>query len=88
MIQSLEHKQLILSNFTQALNDNNPRIRAKAAETLGTLRIEESAQQLVQYLQDQDTSVRFHVAQALGYIRDESVIPQLAHSLNDQDLDR
>jgi hypothetical protein len=76
MIQTLtlEHQQLILDTFCQALTDAEPQVRAKAAESLGRLKIAAALPNLLAQLDDPSPLVRLQVIYALGQISNEHTI--------------
>jgi HEAT repeat protein len=71
-----------LANSIQCLQDVNPAVRAKAAQTLGILGNATVIPALVQGLYDPDRNVRQAAIQALQQIGTESALAALAQELS------
>jgi len=71
------------SGLLLALNDQNSRVRSRAALALGKIGTERALEPLLLALNDQDSYVRWSVAKALGLIGSEKAVPGLLRALND-----
>lgn len=69
--------------LTEALKDNDHRIRVQAALALGVLKDPRAADPLIEALKDQDALVRSQAAASLGLIRDTKAVESLIQSLKD-----
>ncbi len=73
--------------LADALKDERPEVRAKAALALGTLGDEKSVEPLIKLMADvSNPAVRRAAAAALGSLGDEKAIPPLKAALQDKDL--
>jgi HEAT repeat protein len=68
MIKINEYTKIAISSLSKKLDDNHPRIRAKAAESLGEIGLEEAIPGLLKALEDSNEFVRFSAADAIGKI--------------------
>ncbi|MEL7672010.1 TerB N-terminal domain-containing protein [Methanobacterium sp.] len=70
---------IVLKSLLKSLNDENPRVRAKAAESLGKIKDESTATELNKLLKDEDPQVRTNAKDALlsmGMISQENKVPE------------
>mgnify|MGYP003879700779 CR=1 FL=1 len=63
------------------------RIRKKATESLGEMRVKEAVDALIKSLKDENSEVGKAAAYALGRIGDEKAIKPLVEALKDESLD-
>jgi predicted NACHT family NTPase len=74
----------VLNTFSQALTDPEPQVRAKAAESIGQLKIQAAIPNLTAQLNDPSPLVRLSIIYALGQLHAGSAIPQLIPLLLDE----
>lgn len=70
-----------LTQWIEALKDEDPYMRCLAAFTLGKLRDERALPALIEALKDEKSSVRRNAALALGELRDQTAIDPLIEAL-------
>jgi HEAT repeat protein len=68
-----------------ALADDNPAVRAAAAETLGSIGDRRAVEPLVLALKDEDPQARKNAVTALSWIQDPRAVEPLIAVLNDED---
>ena len=66
------------------LNDDDWRVRYRAAETLGLLNAEKAVNNLLSACDDKKDHVRYMAAKALGSIKSQQAVPMLIHLLTDE----
>ncbi|MCB9593617.1 MAG: HEAT repeat domain-containing protein [Sandaracinaceae bacterium] len=67
-----------------ALEDEDPGVRAQAAEAVGRVRLREAVPLLLDWLDDPDADVRAAASRALGSIGEEQAVPRLVRVLGDR----
>ena len=75
-----------LTQWIEALKDEDPYVRCLAAFTLGKLRDERALPALIEALKDKKSSVRRNAALALGELRDQRAIDPLIAALKKESL--
>jgi HEAT repeat protein len=83
MIKINEYAKIVISSLSKKLDDNHPRIRAKAAFALAKIGTETAIPGLLKALEDSNEFVRWNAAFALGEIGLEEAIPALINALSD-----
>jgi len=76
-----------LTQWIEALKDEDPYVRCLAAFTLGKLRDERALPGLIEALKDEKRSVRRNAALALGELRDQTAIDPLIAALKKESLE-
>jgi HEAT repeat protein len=67
--------------LTEALHDEDNKVRGAAAQSLGEIGEKQAVDALIEALNDSDANVRASVATALGKLRDVTAIPHLISML-------
>ncbi|MEW6496650.1 MAG: HEAT repeat domain-containing protein [Cyanobacteriota bacterium] len=75
----------MLERVQKALEDEDSRVRWKAALALGRIGSKRTVQKLIKALNDEDSRVRWQAAVALGRINSTRAIKALIGALNDED---
>ncbi len=73
-----------LPPLIELLDDQDPRVKTLAAETLGKIGDVKALRPLVSYLDDQDVTMRVYVVNALGCIKSASAVKPLIKCLQDE----
>ncbi len=81
--QDDEHRERVVRALETALKDEEPIVRAAAAEALGDLRALEALAPLLVAVEDEDGSVREQAIVALGELRDPRATVRLQRALKD-----
>ena len=87
---SSEDTQTIINALSTQIGDQNPDIRAKAAETLGKVGGESELQILIDHINNENAGVRLNIIQALGNIikrldrlENDSILAHLVNYISD-----
>ncbi len=76
-----------LETLSEALNDEDVRVREAAVRALGKIENESAVDLLIRALTDSSAEIRRRAARALGKIEDAGAVEALGRALNDEDLE-